>query len=129
TSIDRVINHAGDVIIQAQSVISDVNTAIDDIDQVLLDAVTFVEGACRSGFLDNVQDIAYLNDVTARFASVKSLVDIIRNSSGLFNVADTLAKDEQQKGRVNTAKRRIREATTELMGHLNTADQAVTSAL
>jgi hypothetical protein len=128
-SIDKVITNAGAMITQAQSVISELNKAVDNIDQVLLQSVSFVESTCSSGFLQNTQSSGYLDEVVVRFASVKTLTDIIQNSGGMFDVAETLAKDQQQKDRLKTAKRRIREASTELSGYLNTADQAVSSIL
>ncbi len=124
-SIDSTILSTTDMIAQARSVSTQLVSVTSEIETVLRQSVSFVESSCNTGLVASAQGNGYLDPVIERFEAVRELADIIQNSNGLFDVAETLVKDSQLKSRLNTAKRRIREATTELQGYLNTADEVV----
>jgi hypothetical protein len=124
-SLDNSITNAKDILEQAKSVLSTLDNATLDIDEVLRQTVSFVDATCSSDFVLNAEGNGYLDQVAARFVAVRDLANIIHNSNAMFDVAQTLAQDRTAENRINTSKRRIREATTELVGYLNIADQAV----
>lgn len=124
-SLDNTVTNAKDLLEQAKSVLSTLDNATLDIDKALRQTVSFVDATCNSDFVLNAEGNGYLDQVAARFVSVRKLANIIHNSNAMFDVAQTLAQDRTAENRINTSKRRIREATTELVGYLNTADQAV----
>jgi len=124
-NIDNTIVRAQSLLSQAQSKLNDLKTASETIDQVLLQSVSFVESSCSSGFVPDAASNGYLDKVAIRFAEVRKLTGIIRNSNGMFVVAESLATDGEQKRRLNTSKRRIQEAATELLQFVAAAESAV----
>ncbi len=142
-SIDQLANEAhaidaqvGEALITVTDVRDDATAkllelvqAMNDIDLVLMQAVSFVDSACNSGFAVDAEGNGYLNDVALRFAAIRRVTDIIGGTTQWLGAAETIAQNADAKRRLGVAKQRIQDATGELLGFVNAADDAVSDLI
>ncbi|WP_405228085.1 Calx-beta domain-containing protein [Lentisalinibacter sediminis] len=96
-----------------------------DVDLTVSQAVSFVDSACANGLVPDAEGNGYLNDVAVRFAAVRRVATIIRNTNQLFDAAESLTRNDDVRRRLVTARQRIRNATEELLEFVKAADEAV----
>jgi len=114
---------------EAISKLGELIQAMNDIDLVLMQAVSFVDTACSSGFAVDAEGNGYLNDVATRFAAIRRVTDIIGGTTQWLGAAETIAQNADAKRRLGVAKQRIQDATGELIGFVNAADDAVSDLI
>jgi hypothetical protein len=123
--VENAITQATDLQVEAILKLLEVVQATNDIDLVVEQTVTFVDAACRNGFVVAEEGNGYLNDVALRFAAIRRVADIIRNTTEWLDAAEVIAKTAEAKRRLGTAKQRIQDATSELLEFITAADDAV----
>jgi len=131
-AVAEVDARAGDAIDQVEDLTNEaadqlaaLRQATLDVDLAVSQAVTFADRACRDGITPGGEGNGYLEDVAVRVSAVRDVADVIRNTNRIFDAAETLAKNEDVKRRLATARQRIRNATEELLEFVEAADQAV----
>jgi hypothetical protein len=129
SGISNGVNEARGLLddIRAQS--ARLQTAIEEVDRVLLQSVSFVGQTCTEGFLGNAESSGYLEQVVKRFASVRRLLDAVGGTDILLPLADLLAQDPAVRQRVRDTQQAVRRQAEDLDGYLASAEAAVRNAV
>lgn len=123
-SIDDATDGVAALVLQAQQPVNQVVTALDSIDRVLDDAVSFSQAACSNGTLAPGSS-GYLNELVTRVTTIRSLFDILQNSDLIGPLAQFLNTDPELLERMERILRDIRVQTEELATYLESAEDAL----
>ena len=103
--------------------------AAGEVDRVLQRAVTFVDSSCSNGFIPGAELNGYIEEVIARFTSVRRLLGLVERSDLLVPLAELLARDPEVRQRVQVAQQGLARRAGELAVYLGDADLAVRSVV
>ena len=99
--------------------------ALIEIDGVLQRAVSFLDTSCSNGFIPGAELNGYLEEVIARFTSVRQLLELVGASDLLLPLAELLAEDPKVRDQIRNAQASLARQAEELAGFLASADAAV----
>lgn len=128
-AIVGTINEAAAINQQIQSYAVEAVFAVLEINRVLERAVSFLDSSCSSGFIPGAELNGYLEEVIARFTSVRQLLDLLGASDLLLPLSELLAEDPEVRDRIRDAQASLARQAEELAGFLATADAAVRGAV
>ena len=127
--VESVLIQALQVQTDAIALLAKLKQATSDVELVLQQATNVSDSVCSGNFEINPEGNGFLNQAAVRFGNIRKLGDVIRGSTRIFDAVETLSSDADSRQRLSTAKRRIREATGELLGFVDAADAAIRQAV
>ena len=123
--VTGTLEEAQRLILRAAFSVQDIQRAMNDINLVLRQAATFADAACDDGLLLDQEGGGFLNTAAERIGAVRQVTDIIRNTNEWLGAAETIARNEDVKRRLGTARQRVRDATDDLVEFVEVADDAI----
>lgn len=129
TGITNGVDEARGLLLEIRNQSARLSTAIEEVDRVLLQSVSFVGQTCTQGFQGNAESSGYLEQVVTRFASVRRLLDTVGGTDILLPLADLLATDPAVRQRVRDTQQALRRQAEDLDGYLASAEAAVRNAV
>ena len=124
-TINQTVDEAKLIVLNAKTELSKVTSAVNEIKSIVRQGVSFKDNVCNGGLNISTGNTGYLDKITIRFAKVRNLAETIKGTDEIFDALEDLVNDSEQLRRINMAKRRIKDAVTELLGFVNTADKAI----
>ncbi|MDX1498790.1 MAG: hypothetical protein R3176_02770 [Woeseiaceae bacterium] len=121
------LQFSADVFLEALSYAQELSTALENVKLVMRQATAVVDSACRDGLLIDEEGTGFLTAAANRVAAVRRVADVVRNGNEWLAAAETIAQNDDVKRQLATARQRIRDATDELIGFVDAADDTVSS--
>lgn len=129
TGITEGVGEVRGLLLEVRNQSARLSTAIEEVDRVLLQSVSFVGQTCTQGFLGDAESSGYLEQVVTRFATARQLLDALGGTDILLPLADLLAEDPAVRQRVRDTQQALRRQAEDLDGYLAAAEAAVRNAV
>jgi hypothetical protein len=127
--ISNGVDEARGLLLDIRNQSARLSVAVEEVDRVLLQSVSFVGQICTDGFAGDAESSGYLEQVVTRFVSVRRLLDYIGGTDVLLPLSDLLADDPAVRQRVRDTQQALRRQAEDLDGYLATAEAAVRNAV
>lgn len=127
--ISNGVDEARGLLLDIRDQSARLSVAIEEVDRVLLQSVSFVGQICTEGFAGDAESSGYLEQVVTRFVSVRRLLNYVGGTDVLLPLADLLAEDPAVRERMRNTQQALQRQAEDLDGYLATAETAVRDAV